>query len=100
MTRLSLFLCVLAFVTGCASPGLQFAGRPAVEVTVDGSRFSVWRNGDTAQAIRTNMERRPGIMHRAYRAIEQATGCAIRPGTFTGDPALVTARLTCPDPPS
>ncbi|TCP60022.1 hypothetical protein EV663_11318 [Rhodovulum bhavnagarense] len=86
---------LLPLVAACASPGPHLAGRAPVKVTVDGSDFSVWHDFDTAQAIRTNTERRPGIMERAYRAIEMGTGCAIRPGTFKGDPALVQAGLSC-----
>jgi len=64
-------------------------------VTIDGSRFSVYVLGDRAEAIRTNPEYRGGIMERGYRAILDASGCAIRPGSFGGDPARMTARLTC-----
>lgn len=89
------FIGFAALLAACASPGVEFAGRAPVQVTVEGSTFSVWHDHDHAQAIRTNPERRSGVMERAYRAIELATGCAIRPGTFTGDPALAQAGLTC-----
>jgi len=87
-----LFALLLA---ACDSPGPEFAGLPGTRVTVDGSTFSVRRSGNTAQAIRLNMERRAGVMARGFVAIEQATGCAVRPGTLSGDPAVIYAKLTC-----
>lgn len=86
---------IVVCLAGCESPGPQFAGHPATRVTVEGSTFAVRRHGDAAQAIRLNREYRKGIMLRAYRAIEIGTGCAIRPGSLSGDPAVVYAKLTC-----
>lgn len=94
MKRL-IFIAVLAGLAACDAPGPDFAGHQAARVTVEGSTFSVRRAGDEAQAIRLNMERRRGVMARAVRAIEIGTGCEIRPGSVTGDPAVIYARLTC-----
>lgn len=82
-------------LAACDSPGPDFAGLPGTRVTVDGSTFSVRRKGNTAQAIRLNMERRAGVMARGFTAIERATGCQVRPGTLSGDPAVIYAELTC-----
>lgn len=98
MTRI-IFFVLLPLLAACASPGLDFVGRAPVKVVVDGSDFSVWHDRVHAQAIRTNVERRRGVMKRGHRAIELATGCAIRPGTFQGDGALFEAGLTCPSAP-
>lgn len=79
----------------CDIPDPAMRGAEKVATDIDGSRFSVYILGDRAEAIRTNPEYRGGIMKRGYRAIIAASGCAIRPGTFDGDPARMTARLTC-----
>ncbi|MGC9419584.1 MAG: hypothetical protein ACP5EN_11510 [Rhodovulum sp.] len=94
MLRAAPILLVLA-LTACDSPGPGFGALPGTRVTVDGSTFAVRRNGNTAQAIRLNMERRAGVMARGFVAIEQATGCQVRPGTLSGDPAVIYAKLTC-----
>jgi len=97
MTRPVLILVVL-MLAGCDSPGPGFGALPGTRVTVKGSTFAVRRNGGTAQAIRLNAERRDGGMARGARAIELGTGCQIRPGTLSGDPAVVYARLSCASP--
>ncbi|SIO52122.1 hypothetical protein SAMN05444722_3028 [Rhodovulum sp. ES.010] len=97
MTRLAMIL-ALAALASCDSPDPDYAGLPATRVSVDGSTFAVRRNGNEAQAIRVNMERRAGVMARAFVAIEPATGCQVRPGTLSGDPAVVYARLSCSAP--
>lgn len=94
MRRPARILLVL-LLAACDSPGPDFGALPGTRVTVDGSTFSVRRRGNTAQAIRLNIERRAGIMARGFIAIEQATGCEVRPGTLTGDPAVIYARLSC-----
>ncbi|MGB8623859.1 MAG: hypothetical protein WCD16_13675 [Paracoccaceae bacterium] len=88
-------LMILALPVGCASPDLSMRRVPARQVTVDGSRFSVYVKGDKAEAIRTNFEYRDGIMARGHRAIELASGCAVVPGSYDGDPARMTAELAC-----
>lgn len=89
----ALLLCLL--LAACDVPSPEMRGATKQVVTIDGSRFSVYVLGDRAEAIRTNPEYRDGIMERGYRAIRAASGCAIRPGSFAGDPARMTARLTC-----
>ncbi|MAM63735.1 MAG: hypothetical protein CMH11_19805 [Maritimibacter sp.] len=71
---------------------------PHVEVTVETSRFSVWRNGDRVEVIRISPEALPRlsvVLARAEVAIERATGCRVWQGTLKGDQAVVTARLAC-----
>ncbi|PTW51525.1 hypothetical protein [Rhodovulum kholense] len=94
MVRLHCLALILT-VSACDSPGTEFAGIPPVRVEIDGSTFAVRRKGGEAQAIRLNREYRAGTMTRAFRAIETGTGCAIRPDTLRGDPAVAYARLTC-----
>ena len=53
--RILFFLTALALI-GCNSPSLRFMDSPHVEVEVDGSRFSVWRDGDRVEVIRTSPE--------------------------------------------
>ncbi|MBL3584309.1 hypothetical protein JMM61_02815 [Rhodovulum sulfidophilum] len=82
-------------LSACDSPGMDYAGIPPVRIEVEGSTFAVRRKGPEAQAIRLNREYRKGAMQRAFRAIETGTGCAIRPDTLSGDPAMAYAKLTC-----
>ncbi|RBO51703.1 hypothetical protein DSD19_17995 [Rhodovulum sp. BSW8] len=91
-----LCIALILVVSACDSPGMDYAGIPPVMVEIDGSRFAVRRKGGEAQAIRLNREYRAGTMARAFRAIETGSGCAIRPDTLRGDPAVAYARLTCP----
>ncbi|MEC7765225.1 MAG: hypothetical protein VX874_25190 [Pseudomonadota bacterium] len=71
---------------------------PHVEVTVESSRFSVWRDGDRVEVIRLSREMLPRlsvVLARAEGAIRQATGCRVVAGSLKGDQAVVTARLAC-----
>ncbi|GGE49601.1 hypothetical protein [Actibacterium pelagium] len=85
----------LTILTACDAPSPGMSGAITREVTVEGSTFTVHRLGDRAEAIRTNFEFRDGVMARGHRAIELATGCQIVRGSFTGDPALMKAKLKC-----
>ena len=58
--RIFALLTALALV-GCNSPSPRFMDSPHVEVVVDGSRFSVWRNGDRVEVIRTSPEALPRL---------------------------------------
>lgn len=95
-------LSAMAAITlaGCGGPGLDMRGVTARQVTVGPSSFGVYVRGSEAVAIRRNFEIGPearGIMARGYAAIELASGCEIVPGSYDGDPALMRARLFCPD---
>lgn len=71
---------------------------PHVAVEFEGSRFSVWREGDRVEVIRVSPEALPRlsvVLARAEVAIERATGCPVRSGSLKGDQAVVTARLAC-----
>lgn len=78
------------------------------EVVIDGSTFSVHRQGSLVEVYRTSFEWRPPlsrVLARARLAIEQATGCPVREGSVIGDHALIRAQLDCsgdlpPVPPS
>ncbi|WP_292019030.1 hypothetical protein [Maritimibacter sp. UBA3975] len=87
-----------AALAACNSPSPRFMDSPHVEVTVETSRFSVWRNGDRVEVIRISPEALPRlsvVLARAEVAIERATGCRVWQGTLKGDQAVVTARLAC-----
>ncbi|GAA0299730.1 hypothetical protein [Rhodovulum strictum] len=89
---------IVLSLAGCDSPGPEFGALPGTRVVVEGSHFAVRRKDGTAQAIRLNAGHRPGTMARGARAIELGTGCRIRPGTLSGDPAVIYARLSCAAP--
>ncbi|EAQ13104.1 hypothetical protein BD830_11237 [Maritimibacter alkaliphilus HTCC2654] len=93
-----LFLLTALALIGCNSPSPRFMDSPHVEVEVAGSRFSVWRDGDRVEVIRTSPEVLPRlsvVLARAEVAIQRATGCQVWSGSLKGDQAVVTARLAC-----
>ena len=86
---------LLLLFAACDVPALQMRGAERHEVRVGQSRLTVYHLGDEVEVIRTNFEYRKGIMARGYQAIELATDCKVRPGTFDGDPTRMTAKVTC-----
>lgn len=95
--RFVILLTALALI-GCNSPSPRFMDSPHVEVEVDGSRFSVRRDGDRVEVIRTSpkvLPRLSVVLARAEVAIQRATGCRVWSGSLKGDQAVVTARLAC-----
>ena len=93
-----------AVLAGCASPSVEFAGAPDQRVTIEGTRFAVFRRGDAAQAIRLDHASRaeqPRMPARLRAAIEVATGCTIVAGSdgptlgLQNDSAVLTARIAC-----
>lgn len=85
-------------LAGCDSPSPRFAGAERHEVRVGGSTFTVFRKDDEVEVYRTSMEVLPRlsvVLANAQTAIVQGTGCAVREGSLTGDPALIRARLNC-----
>ena len=98
MRQALVFLSVLLALTACDSPTPGMARGEKTEVTIDGSRFSVYRIDDRVEVIRTSREWRPDwavAQAKAQMAIRQATGCKVRGNSFHGDPALAKARLNC-----
>ncbi len=90
----------LALLVSCDAPSPDMRGAITRKVIVEGSEFTVHRKGDRAEAIRTNFEygrKARGIMARGHAAIETATGCRIVQGSYSGDPAMMKARLNCTD---
>jgi len=96
--RLVLMVGVVSTLAGCDMPDLAMHGVPARKVTIENSSFSVYIDGKQVEAIRTNVEfgrSARGIMDRGYRAIKQASGCSIVPGSYDGDPTRMTAEIEC-----
>ena len=91
--RLVPFLFLLA---ACNTPGPEFRGLAATQVTVAGSVFDVRVRDDRAEAIRVNAQYAPriGPIHaRAAFAMQRVSGCRV--GRMAGDQAQATARLHC-----
>lgn len=89
----------LLLLAACASPSPGYMGVAPQRVVIEGTTIDVWRRGDNAQAIRAGWMSRAeqaAAPARLARAIETATGCALRPGTAEGDSAVLNARLDCP----
>jgi hypothetical protein len=95
-------LCFCLLLAACASPAPEFFGATRSEVTLDGIRFVVLRKDDRAEVIRlgylTRAERRP-VPALMERAVTQATGCTVRPGTvrtgIPGDTGEARMSLDC-----
>lgn len=98
MRRALVLLPLLLAAAACDSPSPGFARAPALPVEVEGSRFTVRVQEGEAEAIRLSREWAPtlgSVAPRAVAAIERASGCRVRPGTLTGDAAVVRAALDC-----
>lgn len=97
-TRLLPILLFAGLLAGCDSPSPQFMRGERFEAEVDGSRFTIWRQGDAVEIYRTSPEvlpRMSAVFAKAEVAVRQTTGCAIASGSFKGDAALMTAGLDC-----
>lgn len=94
-----LLLPFLLLLVACDSPSPAMMGIAPTFVTVDGADFSVRRNGNRAEAIRTNVMPFPSIgaiVQRAGEAMEQATGCTVITDSLRGDQNVMRADLICP----
>ena len=92
-------------LAACSSPSPGFSTAPPREVVVDGSRFRIYLRPGTGEveAHRVSFEPLPSLaltLEKAYRAIEQATGCRIRKGSLRGDQAIILAQVDCPPLPA
>lgn len=89
---------LLLALAACDSPSPRFAGGERSLIEVEGSRFSVYRVRDEVEAYRLSREARPReeeVRRRAILGIEAATGCWVRPGSVSGDQAIVRAKIDC-----
>lgn len=92
-------LLIAVLISACASPSPRFFGAERRDVTVEGSRFAVFQRADEVEVHRISREFLPKestVLTRAIRAIEQATGCPVRPRSMKGDQAVITAEIDCP----
>ena len=90
-------LFVVALLAGCAAPVDEFRGVPGARASVDGSEFMIYRKGDQAQSVRTNVQYAPQIgplAGRAAVAMQQVTGCRVK--YMAGDAAILVGELSCP----
>ena len=89
---------ILLVMAACASPSVQYIGVEGIPVDVEQSRFTVFKDGDNVQVIRTSREVLPNkqeVFAKATIAIERATGCSVKPNSLTGDQAKVEAKVVC-----
>lgn len=93
------FLALVAGVlAACASPSPRMMSGERHEAEVGGSRFVVYRKGDTVEVYRTSPEALPRmttVFAKAEQAIRLTTGCAVEDGSLEGDAALMRADLDC-----
>lgn len=101
--RLLRAICTLLSVLGLLacdvpSPTSSLAGTKAQMVDIQGDTFSVRISGSTDRAVRTNFNLRAKqetILPKAGLAIEQVSGCRVRPRSLSGDVAQIDASLDC-----
>ena len=94
-------LFIVALLAGCAAPVDEFRGVPGARASVDGSEFMIYRKGDQAQSVRTNVQYAPRIgplAGRAAVAMQQVTGCRVK--YLAGDAAILVGELSCPATPA
>lgn len=96
MFRPSILLVALTALAACDSAGPGFRGLEKEVHEVEGSRFTLRRQGDVVEAIRTNTEFLPNldeVGRKAFVAAERMTGC--KAAWIQGDPALMRIGLSC-----
>lgn len=90
---------ITTLITGCNSGSMDFMGVESQTVTVGQSTFNVRRLNGRVELVRTNPEFLTSlsqIIGRASVAVEETTGCTPRPGTWTGDQAMMQVEIDCP----
>lgn len=95
----AVYVVALLGLAGCGMGGQGFMGAQPTSVSVGGMAFDVRLRDDMAEAQRRNFilrARFADIAPNAGLAIEQVSGCRVRPGTLRGDPSVITAALDCP----
>ncbi|MCR8724825.1 hypothetical protein [Frigidibacter sp. ROC022] len=99
MHRLIRLLPLALLLNACDSPSPAVARWDRATIRAGGMTFGVHWNGRRAEAYRTSKHLYPHlseVMANAVVAIEQVSGCRVRPGSLGGDAAIVTAALVCP----
>lgn len=95
----SLLVFPLLALAACDSPSPRAASWPNHRtIEQNGMTFGLHWNRKEIEIYRISRRFRPDLTEvraNAILATERATGCTIRPGTLTGDRALLKARLTC-----
>jgi hypothetical protein len=96
---ISLLIGVL--LSACTSASLSMLSIEPVDITFENSKFRIWADTGSGrvEAHRISVEMPPpgrrATLARGLRAIEQATGCAVRAGSLVGDQAIMTAEINC-----
>lgn len=91
-----LFAMILA---GCDGPGPGFSRAEVTRVSAGENQFSLRRNGNLVQIIRTNFARRPDIAvigRQAELLVEATYGCPVI--KMSGDVALMVGQMDCDRP--
>ncbi len=82
----------------CNGPGLEFRGRDATQIRMDGFTFNIFIKDGRAEAVRVGFvgRRELGRVYlSAARAMEVVSGCKVIDKSMRGDPAQMWARLNC-----
>jgi hypothetical protein len=93
---------ILLLLAACASPAPQFFGAARSEVTLGGIDFVVFHKDNQAEVVRMgylSRAARAPVQALMMQAAEQATGCRVRPSSFTtgvpGDTGEARMSLDC-----
>lgn len=84
------------FLAACDTAGPGFRGLDQTHVDYEGSRFTLRRQGDVVEAIRTNPEMLPKfetVARKAGIATQIETGCTA--AWVVGDPSMMWIGLSC-----
>ncbi|WP_298258867.1 hypothetical protein [uncultured Litoreibacter sp.] len=92
------FLAIFLLFCSCSTPSVGLMGGAKETVQVGQYSFTVRHKGDSAEAYRTNMMRRPKareVFAAGATAIERVTGCHVVRSTVSGDVAYLRADILC-----
>lgn len=93
---------VALFLSGslvaCDSPSPNMTGSERYALQIDGYDLTVWQKHTQVEVIRHGFARREDqsrLQELMARAARDATGCALRPDSITGDTGVLRATLDC-----
>ena len=97
MARTFVFLIGLAWLAACGTPSPRFMGSEVATVETGGMRFRVFRRADEVEIYRFGggIPKQSAVYLGAIVAVEEATGCPVRPRSMKGDQAVITAEIDC-----
>jgi hypothetical protein len=90
--------CFIFLVIGCTSASIEFQGKGVGEASIDGLTYSVFRNGNDFQVIRTgyaDSRRQRRVEQEMHQVVRDVTSCEISSKKAKGDLNVLTGTLVC-----